>query len=156
MLRVACVCVYLQVELCPPPAPHLCTARQVKITSSKVAFSCRLVPRRASIDGTPLDTSSCALWREGREPRGCRGLALAPRFLKLVAIRFLGSEFKITILLPTHKWSCSQWMGVVCRKSARIRACVCRRPGGRSDCSWEWSQGLGRVRTPWLAYLRES
>ena len=43
------------------------------------------VPRRASREGTPVDTRSCALCSEGLVPRGCEGL-LAPFFLKLVAI----------------------------------------------------------------------
>ena len=77
------------------------------------------------MDGTPLDTSSCTLCSEGREPRGCWGLAAAaaPRFLKLVAIPVEGSKFTISIspTLRINRNMSVQLVGVVCRKSD---ACV--------------------------------
>ena len=53
------------------------------------------------MDGTPVDTSSCALCSEGRDPRGCWGPVLAPLLLKLVAMQ-QGSEFNISIFLVSH------------------------------------------------------
>jgi hypothetical protein len=55
------------------------------------------------MEGTPLDTSSWALYREGLQPRGCEGL-LDTLFLKLEkAIFNCGEIFGLAIFI-TSAW----------------------------------------------------
>lgn len=74
----------------PPPPPswgtHGNNIHTVHIRLELVYLICRMgqLPNSKSMEGTPLDTSNWALYKEGLEPNGCG--SCFPFFLKLEAI----------------------------------------------------------------------
>lgn len=72
----------------PPPVVSMCIIHVAGIFQPKSGWAPTCddpLPNNTSREGTPLDTSSCALCSEGLVPSGWDGLLLT-RFLKLVDI----------------------------------------------------------------------